>query len=406
MTTVAQFRGREVSVNFLDRNTITTSKIFQFCNHLPMCEVLHFSSPQFCHTSELKVFYTYNIVFTTKGMCLFPLAVFSTIDDSLLYSIFFLFSKHSVLAVFFTAMHFAVCFFLRIKFVFKELRRLDSLAVRECHICLQSEVNADRCTIMCLSNKRAFGFNIENNIIFPKWRPFYCNSFYFTNLVILTRERKFISFLVFVYCQHIFVKRITTLFKNKCCKLFDFFKLWRSFLYMFKKTYIRPIKSFQYFLYCLRTKPATIPIPTNPFFLQTDDVNISMINSIVSFLQRKRMIPYPTSLAQHCINVFRLLGRVEFIFVCYHVLIINKGQFLVLLWLSERSHRDISVTRHFYYPCFVVLNLLNIEKATIYGGNSIPLRDFSDAKIQRFFGRNNKNSIFTHKNVRKKIPEL
>ena len=75
---------------------------------------------------------------------------------------------------------------------------------------------------------------------------------------------------------------------------------------MFKETLVRLIETFKDFLSSLAMQKVTVN-PLDEVNLHLTDADVFMIQSVVSLLQSKRMIPYKASLTEHFVEVLRLI---------------------------------------------------------------------------------------------------
>ena len=399
MTTVAQLGRRKVAVNLLDCHAIARCKVLQLCNHLAVGEVLHLTTPQLGHARELQVLDADDVVLTAQLVRLFPLPVIALVGDVLFHAVLCTSCQLPVVAAIHTARHTAVGLLLGVHALFKETRRLDALAVGESHVRLQSEVDAHGCTIMCLSDRLSLGFDTEDDVVFSERRPLNGHGLYLSNSHVWTGERELVAFLDFVDGQYVSVQRIAALLKDKRREPVGFLELWRSQLDVFEEAGIGLVEPFQYLLHGLRVKAAALAKPTYPLVLKPYQVDVLVIHSVVPLLQGQRMIPHPSSLAQHRVEVLGLLGGIELVLVGYHTLVSNMGLHVRVAMVDIARPPG-----RFRYPTLYSPNgvrsicLADTTNATMYGGIDVPQYRLSTAK----YGRNSHTRKYSFRKLQRK----
>ena len=153
MTTVTQLRGREEAVNLLHLHTVLACKILQLADELAVGEVGHLATPQRGHARELQVFDADGIEAAAEVVRQLPLPVVAAVGDEFLHAVLRTSCSAAVVAAFLFLRQTAVGGALHAESLIQVARRLDALARGECHVGLQSEVDTDGCTIMCLSDE-------------------------------------------------------------------------------------------------------------------------------------------------------------------------------------------------------------------------------------------------------------
>ena len=385
MSTFAQSGRREESVNLQHIDAISTSEVFQLFHKVSMREVFHLTAPQFLHSFKFQVFYADIIVFPAKLVCYLPLPVVAFICDALFKAGFGCCSLMAMIATFFAAGYPTVSAFLLSHGMFKEQRRLNALPVRESHISSQPEVDANGCTIMCLSYRLHFVVDEENNIILTGGCPVHTDTLNLANAFVWAREREFETLVYLVNGENIPVQTVSPLSEYKCSELLGLLKFRWASLYPFEEKLPRYFKPVKHLLHGLGSNPVAYAVPFRPFLFEPGDINVFVVYLIVSFMQCQSMVPYPARLAQHRVDMLCLLRAVKFILICYHALATNMGQHCALTWPSKQSHRDLSATRHGYCPNGVRSLMSGYKNSRTAAATLVPLRSFVGAKITRIF---------------------
>ena len=78
---------------------------------------------------------------------------------------------------------------------------------------------------------------------------------------------------------------------------------------MLEETHVCFIETLKNFLDRLRMQKVSI-YPFCEVFLHSFTADILLVQTVVTFLQGKGMVPYKRSLAKHLIQMFRLIGSI------------------------------------------------------------------------------------------------
>ena len=132
----------------MDGDTVLPGDILQFVDKLSMCQVRHLPSPELRHTCEAKILDEDTVVLTAKSVCKLPLPGITLVDNALILSVQILAAPLSMMGVLFAHGELATPLLKGGKVILQEARTLDGGTITHRHICLQTEVNTDGCTIM------------------------------------------------------------------------------------------------------------------------------------------------------------------------------------------------------------------------------------------------------------------
>lgn len=321
MTTVTQLRGREEAVNLLHLHIILTSKILQLADKLSMGEVGHLAAPERGHTSELQVLDADGVEAAAQVVRQLPLPVVAAVGDEFLHAVLRPSCSLAVVAALLLLRETAVCGSLHAESLLQIAWRLDALARGERHVCLQAEVDANGCTIMCLSDGFALGLDEEVHEIFPDGSALHSHVLDCAYFIVWPAQRELEAFLDFVDGQHVPVQRVAALLEHEALEVVSPLELGRPCLYVTEETLVGLVLTLQYLLHGLRVKPAALAVPLHPLAFHAIHVDVLLIHFVVPLLQGQRMVPYPRCLAQHRVKMLRLLGRVELVLVSDHGLL-------------------------------------------------------------------------------------
>ena len=132
----------------MDGDTILGGHVLEFQHKLPVCQVGHLPAPEGRHASELQVFDEDPVVLLAQLMGKLPLEGIALIDHLLMVSVKIQTLPFPVMGARLALREVPRLTLQLAQSALQELRIVNSRAVAQRHVLLQSEVNTNGCTIM------------------------------------------------------------------------------------------------------------------------------------------------------------------------------------------------------------------------------------------------------------------
>lgn len=307
MTARTQFGTREISINLMDCYTIFSGDILQFGDKLRMGEVAHLLTPQLRHARKVEVFKADGIVPPTEFMCELPLKVGTSVSDFAVDAVKFFAPSLTVVAPFLCERKPAGCLAEPSKVIAEESRVINARAIGERHVGFKTEIHTDGCTFMCLSDSVRGSVENQHDIEISDSVPLDDKPFY--RSIIGAAEKEFERLSDFINRKAVVLYRVAALFEYDGRKVLRLLKLWWALGNMVKEPLVGGIKTLNCLLHGLRVKTLHL---VSLCKMRFKSVSIDKLakHPIVTFLQRKAMIPYKGSLSQHSRKMFVSLGAI------------------------------------------------------------------------------------------------
>lgn len=289
----------------MDCDTVFDGDIFQFGNKLRMGEVIHLLTPHPSHTRKIEVFKADSVIPFTKFVRELPLIVGTPVSDCAVNAVKFLASALTVVVSFLRERKPAGCLTESSEVIAEESRIVNARAIGECHIGFKTEIHTDGCTFMCLSDSVYGSVKNQHDIEISDSVPLDDKSLY--RSVIGAAEKEFERLSDFIHRKTVTLYLVAALFEYNGCDVTCPLKLWRSLGDMVKEPLIGGIKTLNHLLHGLRVKTAHL-VSLCKMRFKTVGIYELTEHPIVTFLQRKAMIPYKGSLSQYSRKMLVPLG--------------------------------------------------------------------------------------------------
>ena len=291
----------------MDGDTILGGHVLELQHKLPMCQVGHLPSPEGRHASELQIFDEDSVVLLAQLMGELPLKGIALIDHLLMVSVKIQSLPFPVMGVWHTFREVPRLTLQLAQSALQELRIVNSRSVAQRHVLLQSEVNTDGCTIVCLSDGLRGLVEHHDDEELSEVVPLDGEGFDLSG--IRTAQRELEAFLDTVYGQDVAIQGIAALLKQDGREILCPAELRRTLGQSFEETLVGGIEAFKDFLSSLAMqKVAMNPLSKVGFHLT--DADVFMIHAVVSLLQGQCMVPYKAGLTEHLIQVLRSIGTI------------------------------------------------------------------------------------------------
>ena len=188
------------------------------------------------------------------------------------------------------------------KTVLDEQGVLHRHPVAQRHIPLQPEVNANGCTIVCLSDGLRELVEHHDDVKLSEVVPLDGESLDLSG--IRTAQRELEAFLDAVYGQDVAIQGIAALLEDDGRKVLRLAELRRTLGKMPEETLVGGVKTLEYLLRGLRVKKRSLDASRKVCF-HALAADILAAHAVVPALKRKGVIPHKTSLPEHRVKMPR-----------------------------------------------------------------------------------------------------
>ena len=286
----------------MDSNTILCCHILQLQHEIAMGKVADLPAPAAAHTLENQVLEEDGVIPAAKIMGQLPLEVAPLVVDALMEPVKLQPLAIPVVGTGRTPREIATPAAQLQKSALEVQGIFNHHTVAQRHICLQAEVDAYGCTIVCLSDRLRDFVEHHDDEIFPKAVALDGERLHLS--IVGTAQRELEAFPDAVHGQDIPVQGIAALLEDNGREIPDTAKLRGTLCQASEKTLVAGVETLQYLLHSLGVKQ----LPVNAVrkvCLHALAVDKPPVHAVVPALKRKGVIPHKASLAEHRVKMPR-----------------------------------------------------------------------------------------------------
>jgi len=280
----------------MDSNTILRCDTLQLHHEIAMRKVADLPAPAAAHALENQVLEDDGVIPAAKVVSQLPLEVSPLVVDALMEAVKLQSLAFPVVGTASAFREIAAPAAKLSKVSLEKLRIVNSRAVAQRQVLLQSEVDAYGCTIVCLSDRLCGLVEHHDDEIFPKAAALDDECLHLP--VIGTAERELEAFPDAVYCQDVAIQRIAALLEDDRGEVAHPAELRGTRCQSFEETLIGGVETLEDFLHRLGVKQ----LPVNAVRkvrLHALAADIPSVHAVVPALERKGVIPYKASFSEH-----------------------------------------------------------------------------------------------------------